>query len=770
MKTFLPHLIILTTLTGLTGCGSKAVGKLEVSQSFATTNTSFGGGLVISGKHLSSGRTFSHSILSGKEMRINLESGVWKISAVGWDGGGAAGSEKLFAGNTFCGTVQADLVSASTVVDLNITQINCNSAEFSAGHVDGAGNLKNFDAVITCNSFFNPAINLNASIASQIVPDSSSSDYFCESVSLANDLKSKVQAVSISAMEKLPGQVLPTAGFSTGCMSGLAANESIVYPTNVSNPYNGYTVKLPFSNLPLIVTTYKDTTCAQPVAVYHFENGLQAGSPDFDHLLQSRTTSAMKLLLPGSDLRKVYSPLIGLMPSFKNYDNGSGIKLFRTEPSGLNSYDFHGKTGLNSINLTDVNTCSTITVFSNMTAPLCILAPDGKGVKVSFNGSSPGTASFTLNTINYSVYLTANAFEDNRFESQKLAMDLIGHAGDNSVDNFFGVGDQDEKNYGVLSQARNMFSGNGAGGVLGIADKNQTFENACLALNTSKEIKVYNYEKLMLETYRVDIHNSVVGAPTKFHCVTANMDPSSCSTGITYDKRMLIYDYKQSAVAPMMVMEFSCSELVGSLEIQSTEIESSVKKVYQQIVNWNTETTSNLSLQRFEQMTRSKRFLNVSGAWVLENENRSMSRVRKFDALTNYEIWHYHFNSNKNASNLFDQRLGLNRIKSQNIGTTLHFLSVSENGSGLVSSSLMLSDGAYSTIQNRALLTETMAKSFDPYTLFPQSMTTSAFAINPESSDFANSTLINDVAPFLPGTLGTASFNNSFGGSFFTSP
>lgn len=764
MKTFLPHLLITTTLIGLTGCGSKSVGKLEVSQSFATTNTSFGGGLVISGKHLTSGRSFSHSILSGKEMRINLESGSWKISAVGWDGGGSPGTEKLFAGNPHCGTVVANLASASQVVDLTINQANCNTAEFSGGHVDATNTLKDFTAIITCNSFFTHLINPAASISSQIVSQGNSMDGFCENILLPADLKSKVQAVKIQSMEKLPGQSDFTPGsVTTGCLQGSAGAESKIYPTAAPNPYNSYTLRLPFANLPLMVTTYRDTGCSMPEAVYQFADGLVNGDPKGDHLLHTHYTNTMKLLLPGNDLKKAFSPFMAIMPYFKR-DFGGNPAKFATEPGSL-SFAIHGLVGPNKAILENESSCAAITPSGDVTAPSC--TDLGDHVQIAFTGNAEGSGTLTMNGNVYTVYVGNTGFGAARYSSQKLVMSLLGHSGTESMDKFFELNDKDDNGYGVLSAIRNMLSPHGAGGVIGVSDLNETFTDSCLNQVADKETTMFNYEKMQLETFRVILHNSVAGSPTKFICNNADMDEANCATnGTDFDKRMLIYDYSVSAVSPAMVLEFNCTSMLGKMEINSFEIEGTKKEHIAQVINWNTDTNASLANQRFERVALTKNYIYNSG-WNQVEEARTMSRVTKTGP-DDYEVWNYHYSTHKNGLSTFDQVLDYKRLKTSSI-TNLNYITDSAFVTN-ANPTFILVDSAYTTILDRTPASESFMNYFYPNDTFPQGSSGTAATFNTLSTDFANANQINDGLAFKLRTLGQPAFTNSFGGSFYTAP
>lgn len=766
--------MIITSLAGLVSCGSKSVGKLEVSQSFATANTSFGGGLVISGKHLSSGKTFSHSILSGKEMRINLEQGFWKISAVGWDGGGTPGTEKLFAGNPFCGTVTANLANSSTVVDLNINQANCNTTEFSQGHTFG-GNLKVFGAVVTCNTFFQPAININNPISTQIIAAGVGTDDFCESSALDPDLKSKVKAVKIYSNNKLPDQAAPSLGFNTGCMQGTSGLESKIFPTDAVNPYNGYIVKLPFNNLPLTFVTFEDTSCNKPLATFHFKDGIAAGSESFDHLLQDRGSSDMKLILPANDLKRAKSALIGLLPSIKKDVAGTPTK-FGTTPSNLGSLTYPAILNTHHKVILNEDDCGSTAPVA--TGPVLFVSCLDLGNRIELNykgGATTGAANIKIydgatirSTYNMTV-ISNSGLESVKYKSQAKVIELLGQ--DVESESIFFEQNEDDKEFGVLSNIRHMFAADGAGGVLGLGsiDATTTFAEACNGLVMDKTETVYNEDRMSFESYRVNIHDGVVGSPTNYMCKTNVLSSSDCTTatgGIAFDKRMTIYDHKISTVQPIFVMEFSCEQLVGRFEMNELEVNADglSRSIKKQLLSWNTNPDSNLLYQRLENISFTAREKNVAGNWITVAETRDMSRLQKIN-IDNFAAWSYHFQTVFDGTN-HKQEIQSLFLETINNGDTLIFSHNPLSDSDAINRFSIFSSGS-AVLTNAPMVSA--ADKFDLAAAYPQAHTTPGvtYVTLPagNNTDKIDGRLIFQLDQLVAGAFGT-----TFGSSFYTAP
>lgn len=81
MKTTMTTLLLLLTLAA---CSKQKTSKatFEVSRAFAFANTSFGGGLIISGRN-EKGSFFDYPIRSGTSVNLVLPKGKWTIAAIG---------------------------------------------------------------------------------------------------------------------------------------------------------------------------------------------------------------------------------------------------------------------------------------------------------------------------------------------------------------------------------------------------------------------------------------------------------------------------------------------------------------------------------------------------------------------------------------------------------------------------------------------------------------------------------------------------------------
>lgn len=658
-KTFLPLLGLLLLCLSC-GSGGTSSTSFEISRSFAMTNPSFGGGLIITGKHLEKGTTFTSALDTSTEVNMQLAKGTWRFSAVAWDGG--APPEVKFSGITYCGKVDKSLVSDSEIIDLNLTSANCGDPYFTAGHADTSVTpyqFKALEVIGTCNTFFPtqplPGSNISGSLAHSATPGD-----FCALTGVPKDLKTEVKGLKIYTQNKSVTQSTPSLGFSSNCIA--ETTDAVIIPSTAPNPYDGRTLRLPYGSIPFTVITYEDSSCTKVLATYNFQNGIASSYTSFDHILVNNNASAtqMKLFLPGNKIKRAKSPFLAIMPSIKC----SGNVACPTAPGSLNEV-FHGFTNsLNKVILPQESSCGLITHTTavNVT-PTCLDL--GDETEITFTGTA-GNGSFTMNGITYNVYLADTTLEHQRYQSQRKLIELIGSSNDVIPDTFFhphNKGDKQERAYGVLSEVREMFSPDGPGGVMGLSGTPATFADACLQTSGTKEITLYDSEKMLNETFKITVHNSPTTAPNGLFCNILNMDETNCAlNGSAFEKRMIIHAYSFSTFTPIMALEFNCSNFLGRLESRTTDLDNSEKRHSQEIINWNTNSDFNYNYQRFEKLSMNSEYQHNAGTlnWDLKRTNREMSRFQKRGP-NEHESWLYEFDSHWNGTD-FEQHLGWQQL------------------------------------------------------------------------------------------------------------
>jgi hypothetical protein len=267
----------------LAACGqSQQSGSIEVTQSFASTNGRYGGGLILHGIHSLTNKTFTLSLDQSLSANISLEAGEWSIRAIGWMGDD---SDNKFTGDRHCGYLKHDF-STSARANIALSASVCSEPD-----IDGEHSLRLFN-VVTCGTFYqyNPT--------THSFSDLGTTDGFCASMPM--ELKSELSHYRVVARNRLPTGTITNA-FISQCYH--TVGEAML--------------TLPTKNIPFVIRAYsKQADCvnqAPPRQVFDFPNGLEAGNwPSFDKN-EVFTPTSYRLILPSSISRRGYSPFMSNM-------------------------------------------------------------------------------------------------------------------------------------------------------------------------------------------------------------------------------------------------------------------------------------------------------------------------------------------------------------------------------------------------------------------------------------------------------------------------
>lgn len=305
-KATLPLALALPLLQSCGGPGTSNA-ELSISRSFATTAGLLGaGGFIVMGE--SSTKKFVMTLSGGTQGKVQLDKGIWKFTAVGWDGA------TPFSGNTLCGSVPSvDLSSETASVEISVDTTACSSASLISEL-----NVKSL-APVACDIFYtySQPTNTFTALTSAFSPS------FCNS--LPNDYRSEFTKYRLQAVSSTLGEA---AGFISECKD-----------LSAPSPLN-----IPTSKVPLLVKFYKsdaDCTLNRASQNYLFQNGILAGSPNFDQHMNSAGTF---MVLSSGRTKRGKSPFMSEIPRMTCGSNGSFTDCL-SEPtlSAHVNVPFHGK-------------------------------------------------------------------------------------------------------------------------------------------------------------------------------------------------------------------------------------------------------------------------------------------------------------------------------------------------------------------------------------------------------------------------------------------
>ncbi len=571
MKTII-HILLLISSSLLISCGAqKVTTKLEITNSaLSVANNGFLGGLVIIGK--SSEGEFVIPVdynASGSSSSVTLElpKAVWKFSAVGWAGDTHA--IKTFQGVTKCASVNRDLRNDKETVNLLLTTSNCTSQ----ADVFGNSAFYNTDRylplrIATCGWLYTNST--PAPVDSLTDPAT-----FCNTAAPFDNIYKKwAKTIKIEIPNIINGVISP--GLS---ICAPVTNDGYWSAAANFNP------RLPTKTLPFKMRLYDSLSCLEAgfITEYNFRNGLEVPASNQDTFINT-VSSNFNLFIPTNETRKGFSGFSSLIPKITcGSTECIGIpatlstniitkprSAFRIlEVSGYNCDDIVGVT-------LSVGTISPATPTLAQIKSDCRVTDEGHLVtNFDFSALTSPQLDFTFTggVIRNYTFSTDNSYYAYEHGWEFFGYPLLPAPIAEITRSFEMFYNRDNNSRGILTGVAEMFSPEGAAGILGAVNCSTADTNAIGTV----------LDKDGINTYRVDIGPSPAGT-----FVTTFMADGTVIAGTTpLEKRMIIE--RQVDSTPVfeteIVIDFKCSYKVGRLEA----FEDKVNEVSKNIIEWNTE-------------------------------------------------------------------------------------------------------------------------------------------------------------------------------------
>jgi hypothetical protein len=299
-KAFL--ILVLSFFLVSCGQGGKTSATLEVSSSFALSNATYDGGLILYGK--SGANSFTRALsqngaASSNIIDIVLPNGNWTFYATGWKNS----SGEPMSGDIFCGEASADLKGSDTRINLNINQESCATPSFTntiMRDLAGPNRVKRL-SLVSCNAFYD---NAGAPITA------STNKNFCGDNNIPLDMRNQARSFKIIAESKaIAGEALPP-GFTSSCrdFNGAAANGVSSFRDSV--------YRIPSSNTPIKFELYENSNCTKLISSQPMLEGISFNYGD-DKVFLNGDAVYGGLVLASNQTRKGLSNFYALLPNFK---------------------------------------------------------------------------------------------------------------------------------------------------------------------------------------------------------------------------------------------------------------------------------------------------------------------------------------------------------------------------------------------------------------------------------------------------------------------
>jgi hypothetical protein len=569
VKTIFLKTLPLLILMFLSACGQKQNTKtLKVSTSFALSNSGFTGGLVVRALG-PKGQKFSANATTGTSLNIPLVNGTWTFWVSGWDGAGA------FAGKQYCGTSTFNLGDSDTTVNMTVTEANCANAAFSDGEtttdVDGHLSLR----IYACESLYDTTGN---AISSTTATTNFSTNFCNVGVPIDGNKKAG------SARLVIPGNLTPGVTFpalQSTCYS-FAGNGEVSLD------------RMPLKHIPIIVNLYDSNECSGSPLSFPFLDGIKAGSPNFDSVVNTLLESNNALFLPYNELRRGFSPTIGLLPDMK-----CGANFCVLKPTDLpsNTYYLRDYNSFQKFLIHPTKKCSDLTLGSHTNiiqgSPACVDDSDGEEglfvvLKATNNSAcvSGCSLSYTLSGVGSgTITVATNTSYAGDLDLYNHVWRLLGNA--ETPNYLFDFYYDSEDKYGSISHVRETLMPGGPLSLFGAT--------TCSSMSGTKEVTLF--EDGQYKKYQVEVTSSSLAAPY-FVCNNTAIQASTCTFN-TFDKKITLRQLVNQIWTAREVMHISCTNKAGISEAQFSEPDGTLNRTEKVLMAWNTQTPN---YKRFEEI------------------------------------------------------------------------------------------------------------------------------------------------------------------------
>ncbi len=559
----------MTLLLASCGGGGQGTASLSITRGFVLGNTSFSGGVYITGEKVGGGENFAAAISAGNSANVTINFGNWNIKVVGWDGG------TIQTGTPYCKYVSNfAFTTAGQQLEINTTTADC----FDGTNISGtnqhqsASTFKNI-VFSTCGAQFNPSFS-NQTTANGYADPCVSSNYPFE-------YQKKYQYFKLH-LENEVNTGARTPGLASTCLSAQTLGQSVKFP----------------NRMPVTVKFYTDSACTQEVDSFRFKKGLDfalsegRGIDKFDWSVTADTVSFF-VLMPTGASKRLTTAFHTEVPLFQCRDGPKLVPCGKVPTTTAGVYyvdpDKYAviKVPGNCAGITPSGVSMTIYSCDNYKGSAYI------GLKANTTSAASGTFSMNGSTYTVNVGNVGTYNQDHVRDGYKLLKRTVGFRNtsnfSNSVAEDFDEGENDQ--LGGLASAIYDISAMGAGGVF------YDYYNDCNTGALTSETRSFTKGA---DNYSVTI-SSITGTTPAY--MARGSQPEFLTNEARFNRRLLI----RKLVGPMQttekIIDVSCDNFdtdpvvytsssaqvrTGKLEEQrSYTIDSKDYKI-KRIIYWNT--------------------------------------------------------------------------------------------------------------------------------------------------------------------------------------
>lgn len=526
-------LALMTLLLASCGGGGQGTASLSITRGFLLGNTSFSGGVYITGEKVGGGESFAAAVTAGNTANVTINFGNWNIKVVGWDGG------TMQTGTPYCKYVSNfAFTTAGQPLEINTTTADC----FDGVNISGtnqhqsASTFKNI-LVSTCGAHFNGSVS-NLTTAMGYADECVDGDYPLE-------YQKKYQYFKVH-LENETNTGERTLGIASTCLSAQTLGQALKLPNRV----------------PATVKFYADASCTSEVDSFRFKKGLDFSLSEgrnidkFDWSVTADSVTFFVYLPTGASKRST-TAFHTELPTFKCLDAGALVPCGKLPSVATNTYYLDpNKYAL--IKVPNVN-CGTITPSGvTLTLYSCDTFKGSAYIGMKVTTSSQVDGSFSMNGTTYQLKVgnTGTYNQDEVREAYKLLKRTVGFRNVSNMNNSLADDFDEEENeqLGGLSSAIYDISAMGAGGVF------YDYYNQCTTGFIASETRTYYKNGIQ---YTASI--SAISGITPAYIAKAEQ-PDYQTDEARFNRRLLIRKLVGPSLTTEKIIDVSCDNFATNTQ------------------------------------------------------------------------------------------------------------------------------------------------------------------------------------------------------------
>ena len=543
-------LVLMTLLLASCGGGGQGTASLSITRGFLLGNTSFSGGVYITGEKVGGGESFAAAVTAGNTANVTINFGNWNIKVVGWDGG------TIQTGTPYCKYVSNfAFTTAGQQLEITTTTADC----FDGTNISGTNQHQSANTfkdllVYTCGAQFNSSYS-NQTTVWGYADGCAQGNYLIE-------YQKKYQYYKVH-LENETNTGVRTPGIASTCLSAQTLGQAVKLPNRV----------------PVTLKFYAESSCVNEIDSFRFKKGLDfslsegRGIDKFDWSVTADSVTFFVSLPTGASKRST-TAFHTELPQFKCLDTGALVPCGILPPATAQTY-YLDPNKFAVIKLPNVNCGAIAPSGITLTNYFCENFKGSAYLGLKVTTVSPINGSFTMNGTTYQLKVgnTGTYNQDEVREAYKLLKRTVGFRNVSNFDLSLADDFDEEENeqLGGLSSAIYDISAMGAGGVF------YDYYNQCTTGAIASETRTFYKNGIQ---YTASL--SAISGLTPAYIAKAEQ-PDYQTDEARFNRRLIVRKLVGPSLTTEKIIDISCDTIhTGTLSYNINEAQVRTGKMEEQ--------------------------------------------------------------------------------------------------------------------------------------------------------------------------------------------